>query len=87
MIKISECINQTRSYEDIDQEVTFEVTENIKVTKQIKYVKGDAISLLMREVNGLKEQIRRIERKNSLVQEDSLIKMWDNEYDEKWNDG
>lgn len=86
MIKMSESIAQTRSYGDLDKEVTFEVTENVKVTRQVKYRKEDAISLLVREINELKEQIQKIQQKKAFVQEESLIKMWDNEYDEKWND-
>ena len=83
---MSELVTQTGSYGDLDKEVTFEVTENVKVTRQVKYRKEDAISLLVREINKLKEQIQKIEQKKAFVQEESLIKMWDNEYDEKWND-
>ena len=86
MIKMSELVTQTGSYGDLDKEVTFEVTENVKVTRQVKYRKEDAISLLIVEINKLKEQIQKIEQKKAFVQEESLIKMWDNEYDEKWND-
>ena len=83
---MSELVTQTGSYRDLDKEVTFEVTENVKVTRTIKYREEDAISLLVREINELKEQIKKIEQKKAFVQEESLIKMWDNESDEKWND-
>ena len=86
MIKMSELVTQTGSYNDCDKEVTFEVTENVKVTRTIKYGEEDVISLLVREINELKEQVKKIEQKKAFVQEESLIKMWDNESDEKWND-
>ena len=76
----------TQSYRDLDKEVTFEVTQNVKVTREIKYSGEDAISSLIRELNELKEQLKKIEQKKAFVQEESLIKLWDNEYDEKWND-
>ena len=76
----------TQSYRDLDKEVTFEVTQNVKVTREIKYSGEDAISSLIRELNKLKEQLKKIEQKKAFVQEESLIKLWDNEYDEKWND-
>lgn len=88
MIKMAECISviQNKNYEDLDQEVVFEVTENIRVTKQLKYSKEDMISSLIREVTQLREQIKKIEQKNNIfVQEESLIKLWDNEYDDKWD--
>ena len=83
---MSELVTQTGSYRDLDKEVTFEVTENVKVTRTIKYREEDVISLLVREINELKEQVKKIEQKKAFVQEESLIKMWDNESDEKWND-
>ena len=83
MIKMPERITQTGSYEDLDKEVTFEVTEKIKITKKVKYAIEDAISLLVRDL--VKEQIQKIQQKNAFIQEESSIKMWDNEYDDKWN--
>ena len=83
---MSELATQTRSYSGLDKEVTFEVTRNVKVTTSIKYRAEDAISLLIRELNEIKEQIKKIEQKKAFVQEESLIKLWDNEHDEKWND-
>jgi len=83
---MSESIVQNSFYEDLNQEVTFEITENIKVTKQVKYSKQDMISSLINEINNLKQQIKKIEQKNNLIQEESLAKLWDNEHDERWND-
>ena len=83
---MSEVISQNSFYEDLNQEVTFEITENIKVTKQVKYSKQDMISSLMNEINNLKQQIKKIEQNNNLIQEESLIKLWDNEHDERWSD-
>ena len=82
---MSEHIIQTESYGNLDKEVTFEVTKEVKVTKKVKYTKEDVIPLLMKEIIELKEQIKKIQQKSPFIQEESLIKMWDNKYDDKWN--
>jgi len=82
---MSEPIIQNSFYEDLNQEVIFEITENIRVTKQVKYSKQDMVSSLMTEINKLKQQLEKIEQKNNLIQEESLTKLWDNEHDERWN--
>lgn len=41
------------------------------------------IELLRSEVSELKRELR---NKKAITTEESLIQLWDNEYDERWND-
>jgi len=82
---IQEQIIEFEDNTELDREMTFEVSEEIKVTTKIKYKKGDVIDRLVCEINSLKSEIELIKDKKILATRESLVNLWDNEYDERWN--
>ena len=82
---MSECIIEYPGAE-LDEEMTFEVSKNLKVTTRLKYKKGDVIHSLINEINNLKKELNSIKHvQKVLVTEETLIKEWDNEDDAKWD--
>lgn len=44
-----------------------------------------SIAYLLKEIHALKEEIKNMKQKQIMITEESLAKLWDNEYDEQWN--
>jgi len=82
---IQEQILESEDSNELDRDMIFEVSEEIKVTTKIKYKKGDIIDRLVCEINSLKSEMKQIKNKTILATKESLVNLWDNEYDEQWN--
>ena len=70
---------------EVDREVTFEVSKEVKVITRITFSRQELINYLIKEIDGLKLQVNELRNKRFLVTKESLVKLWDNEYDDKWN--
>ena len=46
---------------------------------------NELISQLINDISNLKIEVKMIREKSVLTTQDSLVKLWDNEYDERWN--
>lgn len=76
---------QTKSTE-LDEELTFEFSKDIKVTTKMNYKKGDVIETLIEKIKLLEKEVSRLGKNVILISSsDSLTELWDNEYDERWN--
>ena len=81
---MSECVIEYPN-EELDEELTFEVSKQMKVTTRVRYKKGDVIESLVNQIEGLKKEIDSIKGTKHLVTEEVLIKEWDNEDDSRWD--
>ncbi|MBC2698939.1 MAG: hypothetical protein HF976_14410 [ANME-2 cluster archaeon] len=70
----------------VDNEISYEVTKEYKVTVKISFDKEDIIPFLFSEITKLKEKVEHLENEKSPIAENALIKFWDNEYDNQWNE-
>ncbi|MBC2695305.1 MAG: hypothetical protein HF982_08540 [Desulfobacteraceae bacterium] len=70
----------------VDSEISYEVTKEYKVTTMISFEKDDVFQYLFSEITKLKEQVEHLEKDKSPIAENALIKFWDNEYDDQWNE-
>lgn len=73
------------STNELDQDLTFEVSKETKVFAKVVYKKGEIIDRLISEIEDLKFQVNKLKHKKVLVTEESLIKLWDNKYDDQWD--
>ena len=71
---------------NVDNEISYEVTKEYKVTTKISFEKEDIFQYLFSEITKLKEKVENLEKENSPIAENALIKFWDNEYDDQWNE-
>lgn len=71
---------------NIDNEISYEVTKEYKVTTKISFEKEDILQYLFSEITKLKEKVENLENEKSPIVENVLIKFWDNEYDDQWNE-
>jgi len=77
---------QTATYDNCRMEdVTFEVSNEVRIVTKIAYRKEDAIALLTSEIQELKRQIADLKTTNVLTTKESLVKLWDNKHDDQWN--
>lgn len=74
--------------ENLNQELTFEVSKEVKVVTKIIFNKEDGIPLLVQEIQKLRNEVESLkkEKKPSFVANEALIELWDNEHDDKWNE-
>ena len=72
-------------YEDFEQDITFEVSKEVTVVTKMKYRKDDIIGQLVTEINNLKNQVQDLKNKRVPTTKEDLVKLWDNEYDDQWN--
>jgi len=70
----------------VDNEISYEVMKEYKVTVKISFDKEDIIPFLFSETTKLKEKVENLENEKSPIAENALIKFWDNEYDDQWNE-
>jgi len=70
----------------VDSEISYEVTKDYKVTAKISFEKEDIFQYLLSEITKLKEKVENLENEKSPIAENALIKFWDNEYDDQWNE-
>lgn len=73
---------------DLDQDLVFEVSKEVKVVIKITYKIGDIIQQLQQLVNEIEDlrlQIQELKKEKILATKESLVELWDNEYDERWN--
>ena len=70
----------------VDNEISYEVMKEYKVTVKISFDKEDIIPYLFSEITKLKEKVEHLENEKSPIAENALIKFWDNEYDDQWNE-
>ena len=69
----------------IDKDIAFEVSKEVTIVTKIAYRKEDAIMLLTSEIQELKRQIADLQTIKILTTRESLVKLWDNKYDDQWN--
>jgi hypothetical protein len=85
MSETNECVVEYPR-EELDEELTFEVSKHLKVTTKVKYKKGDVIESLVNEIENLKKEIDDIKKvKKVLVTEETLIQEWENKDDSRWD--
>ncbi len=53
--------------------------EKLSLNKEI-------ISSLINQIKILQFQVSELQKERMLVSQDSLVRLWDNEYDERWNE-
>ena len=70
----------------VDNEISYEVTKEYKVAVKISFEKEDIIPYLFSEITKLKEKVENLENEKLPITENALIKFWDNEYDDQWNE-
>ena len=70
----------------VDSEISYEVTKEYKVTTKISFEKKAIFQYLFSEITELKEKVENLENEKSPIAENTLIKFWDNEYDDQWNE-
>ncbi len=46
---------------------------------------NELISQLINDISNLKIEVKMIRENSVLTTQDSLVKLWDNEHDERWN--
>ena len=71
---------------NVDNEISYEVTKEYKVTTKISFEKEAIFQYLFSEITKLKEKVENLENEKSPIAENALIKFWDNEYDDQWNE-
>ena len=49
-------------------------------------VSNEVISNLINQIKILQLQMNELKKERLLVSQDSLVKLWNNEYDERWNE-
>lgn len=47
---------------------------------------NEIIANLINQIKILQLQMNELKKERLLVSQDSLVKLWDNEYDERWNE-
>ncbi|MCG7849415.1 MAG: hypothetical protein MIO93_09590 [ANME-2 cluster archaeon] len=70
----------------VDNEISYDVSKKYKVTVKISFDEDDIIPYLFSEITKLKEKVENLEKEKSPITENALIKFWDNEYDDQWNE-
>ena len=70
---------------ELDKELTFEVSKDVKVTTKITFRKGDVIDHLTSRIKELEKKVNTLNKNNVIISEDALTKLWDNENDRRWN--
>ena len=70
----------------VDNEISYEVTKEYKVTTKISFEKEDIFQYLFSEITKLKMKVENLEKEKSPIAENALVKFWDNEYDDQWNE-
>lgn len=74
------------SEKDITQEIEFVVSKNCTIITRVKFQIEDVISLLMNKIEKLSVEIERLKANQISMIQDSLTELWDNKYDECWNE-
>ena len=70
----------------VDSEISYEVTKEYKVTTKISFENEDIFQYLFSEITKLKEKVENLEKEKTPIAENALIKFWNNEYDDQWNE-
>lgn len=89
MINLTKTLNPETLFIDnvkVDNEISYEVRKEYKVTVKISFDKEDIIPYLFSEITKLKKKVEHLENEKSPIAENALIKFWDNVYDDQWNE-
>jgi len=70
---------------ELDKDITFELSKDIKVTAKLMFKKEDIIEPLIARIKKLEDEVKKLNKLKIRVVEDSLTGLWENEYDERWN--
>jgi len=70
---------------ELDKELIYEVSKDIKITTKLTFRKGDIIEQLMNKIQMLENDINKLKGYKSIAVEDSLKELWENGYDDKWD--
>ena len=70
---------------ELDKDITFEVSKDVKVTTRLTFRKDDVIEQLVNRIRKLENEVKRFSKDNLIISEDALTKLWDNEDDRRWN--
>jgi len=70
----------------LEKEFVFEASKDIKIVTKVIYNEKDLIiERLIKDIAVLHHRIDSLKNNKHLVSEDTLNDLWDNEYDEHWN--
>lgn len=70
---------------ELDKELTFEISKDVKITTKITFRKGDVIDQLTNRIKELERKVNTLNKNNVTISEDALTKLWDNENDRRWD--
>lgn len=70
---------------ELNKEVIYEVSKDLKITTKLTFRKGDLIEQLMEKIQKLENDFKKINICKTNVIEDSLRELWENEFDDKWD--
>lgn len=72
---------------ELDKDISFEVTKDVKVTTHVTYKKEEIIENLVNRIKHLESQINQLGKSDShSIVSESLMDVWDNESDDRWNE-
>jgi archaellum component FlaC len=70
---------------NVEQDLVFEVSKEVRVVTKVTYKKDDFIQQLRSEIDDLRQQVQELKKEKILTTKESLVELWDNDYDERWN--
>jgi len=70
---------------ELDKDITFEVSKDVKITTRLTFKKGDIIEQLIDRIKKLENEVERLNRQKTFIIEDSLKELWENEDDARWD--
>jgi len=70
---------------ELDKDITFEVSKDIKITARLTFKKGDIIGQLVNRIKRLENEVEKLNKEKIFIIEDSLKELWENEEDARWD--
>lgn len=70
---------------EFDQDLTFEISKDVKVTTKLTYKKGDVVEYLVEKIKKLESEVNRLSQNSGKFTEEVLSELWNNEYDSRWD--
>ena len=77
------CVIQTL---DLDKDITFEFSKDVRMTTKVSFKKGDIIEQLLNRIDNLEKEVSKLDKQKIICAGDSLTELWENEDDAKWDD-
>lgn len=70
---------------EINKDIIYEVSKDVLIKTNIIYRQRDIINILIKKIKELEMKVVNSKNDNQSIVQESLIELWDNEYDERWN--